>query len=297
MGTFKTGGSPAGMILWLTPKGIMEPRYRHLLMLLGLLIAAEGAAGKSLEGIACRSVHLRYPGPEGIAFYNEVTVEQSARGTYFEACGFDKGYFGIQELTDGKKVVLFSVWDPGEQNDPKSVASDRQVKVIDQGEGVRVKRFGGEGTGAQSFLDYDWKIGQTCRFFVKATVDGDRTAYSAYFRPADGSEWKHMATFSTLNGKAMHGYYSFVEDFHRNRVSATEIRRARFGNGWVQKSDHQWVALTRAQFTGDDNPATNIDAGTDGASFFLATGGSIRNEHVKLDSVIDRIPAQVLDLP
>lgn len=254
-------------------------------------------AGGNLEGIACRSVHLRYAGPEGIAFYNEVTVDKSAKGTYFEACGFDKGYFGIQELADGKKVVLFSVWDPGQQNDPKSVASARQVKIVGQGEGVRVKRFGGEGTGAQSFLDYDWKVGQTCRFLVKATIDGDHTAYAAYFRPADEKEWRHMATFSTLSGKGMRDYYSFIEDFRRNRVSATEVRKARFGNGWVQKADHQWLALTRATFTGDANPATNIDAGTDGASFFLATGGSTRNDHAKLGSIIDRAPSQLLDLP
>ena len=267
------------------------------LALASLLIAAPSGAEKSLEGVACRSVHLRYSGPEGIAFYNEVTVEQSAPGTYFMACGFDKGYFGIQELADGKKVVLFSVWDPGGQNDPKSVSSDRQVKVIAQGDGVRVKRFGGEGTGAQSFLDYDWKIGQTCRFLVKATTDGDHTSYSAYFRPADVAEWKLMATFSTLSGKPMHGYYSFVEDFRRNRVSATQPRRARFGNGWVQTADHQWIALTRARFTADSNPATNIDAGTDGPSFFLATGGPTQNDHAKLDATIDRPPLSLPDSP
>jgi hypothetical protein len=262
-----------------------------------LLVIPSGRADKSLEGIACRSVHLRYPGPEGIAFYNELTVEQSAPGTYFMVCGFDKGYFGIQELADGKKVVLFSVWDPGEQNDPKAVASDRQVKVVAQGDGVRVKRFGGEGTGAQSFLDYDWKIGQTCRFLIKATIERDRTTYAAYFRPADAAAWKQMAAFSTLSGKPMRGYYSFIEDFRRNRVSATQARRARFGNGWVLKPDHQWVALTRAHFTADSNPATNIDAGTDGASFFLATGGDTRNDHATLDATIDRPPVSMPDPP
>jgi hypothetical protein len=254
-------------------------------------------ADKRLEGIACRSVHLQYPAPEGVAFYNEVTVDQSAEGTYFMACGFDKGYFGIQELAGGKKVVLFSVWDPGSQNDPKSVAAGRQVKVVAQGEGVRVKRFGGEGTGAQSFLDYDWKVGQTYRFFIKATPEGDRTTYAAYFHPPDSKEWKHLATFSTLNGKPMHGYYSFVEDFRRNRVSATKARRARFGNGWIQKPDGQWVALTRARFTADSNPVTNIDAGTEGSLFFLATGGETTNAHTQLNQSVDRLPNALLDLP
>src|SRR5665213_1936249 len=81
-----------------------------------LLVCSPAGADEKLAGIACRSVHLGYPAPEGAAFYNEVTVEKSAAGTYFMACGFDQGYFGIQELADGKKLVLFSVWDPGEQN-------------------------------------------------------------------------------------------------------------------------------------------------------------------------------------
>jgi hypothetical protein len=272
-------------------------RFAAIIVLFVCGLPALVLADNRLEGVACRSVHLQYSGPEALAFYNEVTVEQSAKGTYFMACGFDKGYFGMQELGDGKKVVLFSVWDPGQQNDPKSVASDRQVKIIAQGEGVRVKRFGGEGTGAQSFLDYDWKVGQMCRFFIKATIDGDHTSYAAYFRPGEAKQWTHLATFSTLSGTPMHGFYSFVEDFRRNRVSATEVRRAQFGDGWVQKADHQWVALTRARFTADSNPATNIDAGTDGANFFLATGGNTSNDHAKLDAIIDRPSTPLLDLP
>jgi hypothetical protein len=264
-----------------------------LLLMCGNLVRAD----ESLKGIASRSVHLRYSGPDGAAFYNELIVDGAADGSYFVACGFDKGYFGIQQLTDGKKGILFSVWDPGSQNDPKSVAADRQVKVLASGDGVRVKRFGGEGTGAQGFLDFDWKRSQTYRFLVTATLDGDHTAYSAYFRPADAQEWKLVATFSTLNGKPLRGYYSFVEDFRRNRVSATQVRRARFGDGWVKQADGQWFALTRAEFTADSNPVMNIDAGTDGSMFFLATGGATENAHAKLNAVIDRRPSEVPELP
>ncbi len=58
---------------------------------------------------AARSVHLGYPAPQATAFYNELTVERSTPGSYFMACGFSHGYFGIQELADGKKVAIFSV--------------------------------------------------------------------------------------------------------------------------------------------------------------------------------------------
>src|SRR5690349_15210398 len=81
---------------------------------------------------AARSVHLHYPAPEADAFYNELTVERSVPGSYFMACGFSHGYFGIQELGGGKKVVLFSVWDPTRGDDAADVPLEQRVEVLHQ---------------------------------------------------------------------------------------------------------------------------------------------------------------------
>jgi hypothetical protein len=258
------------------------------------LLCASARADEKTAAVACRSVHLAYPAPEGVAFYNEVTVGQSAAGTYFMACGFDRGYFGIQQPDGGKKVVLFSVWDPGNQSDPNQVEKDKQVKTLYQGEGVRVGRFGNEGTGGQSFFDYDWNAGKTYRFFVTARPAGDRTAFAGFFYLPEKKVWKHLVTFSTISqGRGLRGYYSFIEDFRRNGVSATEARRARFGNGWTRSKDGQWVALTRAHFSADDNPSLGIDAGVAGDCFFLATGGKTQNRNTLLGKNIDRPPSGI----
>jgi hypothetical protein len=267
----------------------MFPRCRpacSVLLLLPLL--GPGTARSEPKAVeACRSVHLHYPAPEAVAFYNEVTVDRSAPGTYFCACGFHMGYFGIQELGNGKKVVIFSVWEPGRQDDPKAVAEDRRVRLVSKDDKVRTGRFGGEGTGGQSFLDYDWKVGQTCRFLVTARPAGERTEYAAYFAPEEKA-WQHLATFSTLaNGALLRGYYSFVEDFRRDKVSVTQAREAHYGNGWVRTKDGRWQALTRARFTGDNNPAVNVDGGADGDRFFLVTGGATENKNAKLGGQID----------
>lgn len=248
-------------------------------------------ADERLKGIACRSVHLFYqPSPEGTAFYNEMTVEKSADGTYFMACGFNKGYFGIQEKADGSKVVIFSVWDPASGQDPRKVPEEKRVNMLHQGDGVRVARFGNEGTGGQSFYDYDWKIGETYRFLVTAKPDGPgRTAFSGYFYLPEKKEWKHLVTFSTLtDDKLLGGYYSFVEDFRRNRVSTTKTRTALYGNGWVRAKSGEWQALKGARFTADSNPVMNIDAGPKGDRFFLSTGGDISNTTVKLRDTMSR---------
>jgi hypothetical protein len=248
-----------------------------------LLLCASARADEKMTAVACRSVHLFFPAPEGVAFYNEVTVGQSAAGTYFMACGFEE--------------VLFSVWDPGKQSDPNQVEKDKQVKTLYHGEGVRVGRFGNEGTGGQSFFDYDWNAGKTYRFFVMARPAGDRTAFAAFFYLPEKTAWKHLVTFSTISqGRGLRGYYSFIEDFRRNGVSATEARRARFGNGWIRSKDEQWVALTRARFTAEGNPALNIDAGVAGDCFFLATGGKTQNRSTPLGKMINRPPSGI-DLP
>ena len=100
-------------------------------------------ADESLAGKACRSVHLAFTAPEGELFYNEVVVEQSAPGTYFCSTGFRQGYFGVQELWNGKKLVIFSVWDPGAQDNPNAVPAEKRVKLLStpNGKTARLSAF------------------------------------------------------------------------------------------------------------------------------------------------------------
>jgi Domain of unknown function (DUF3472)/Domain of unknown function (DUF5077) len=262
----------------------------RLVFCLAVLAITTGArADEKLKDVACRSVHLHYPASEGDAFFNEVKVEKSAEGTYFCVCGFNKGYYGIQELANGKKLLIFSVWDPGSQNDPKKVKEDDRVKLTHKDPAVRVGRFGNEGTGGQSFLDYDWKIGETYKFLVKAKAEGpNRTEFAGWFYHPEKKEWMHLVSFSTLTKDRLKGYYSFVEDFRRNKISATKTRVAEFGGGWVHGTDGEWHELTKARFTGDSNPVVNIDAGLVDGRFFLKTGGDIANMGTKLNASMTR---------
>lgn len=246
-----------------------------------------GIASEKSQPRAARSVHLWYPAEEGIVYYNEVTVEKSYPGSYFCVCGFNHGYFGIQELWEGRKIVIFSVWDPGDKNNPDAVSVDRRVKVLHEGQGVRISRFGNEGTGGKSMFDYQWKLGDTYKCMIKTSVDGIRTTYAAYFYINEEDKWKHLATFQTITGgDFLSGYYSFVEDFLRNGESSRNVRRARYGNGWVKTNAGKWLPLTQATFTADRTPTMNIDAGVVDGRFFLQNGGGTEN-HTPLKSNMD----------
>ncbi|HEX7470474.1 MAG TPA: DUF3472 domain-containing protein [Verrucomicrobiae bacterium] len=114
---------------------------------------------------------------------------------------------------------------------------------------------------------------------------------------------RHLVTFRTrTGGKSLHGYYSFIEDFRRDGRSVSEVRRARFGNGWVRSTKGEWISLRRATFTASSaewEAKENIDAGTDAERFYLATGGSTGRPHElgKMIALPDGQSAQPPELP
>ena len=271
-------------------------------LLLSILATHRAAAADEKGFRAARSVHLGFQTPEVSGFYNELIVEQSVPGSYFMACGFHHGYFGIQEQSKGRKVVIFSVWDPTKGDDPKQVAAEQRVEVLHQGENVEVKRFGGEGTGGQSFFVYDWKPGETCRFLVKAEAADKKTAYAGYFYLPEKKAWKHLVTFRTATGgDRLKGLYSFVEDFRRDYKSANEVRRAAFGTPWISDAQGKWTAVTKARFTASGaewEAKDSIDAGVEKGRFYLQTGGDTKTK-TPLKTLLDcpnagGVPAELL---
>lgn len=245
-------------------------------------------AEKDEEFDACRSVHLAYAPSDVSVFVQTVRVDETVDHTYFMTCGWNTGYFGLQQLNDGRKTILFSVWDPTQGDDPKKVDQKLRVKTLFKADDVRVGRFGGEGTGGQSFFDYDWKPGTTYTLAVECQRLEDRTAYTGWFFVPEKNEWKKLVTFATVtDAKSLSGLYSFLEDFRRNGDSYHQRRRATFGPGWVLKGE-EWTPITRATFTADGSKPTNIDAGVDGDNaFYLATGGKTPDHASKLRKPID----------
>ncbi|HVZ96565.1 MAG TPA: DUF5077 domain-containing protein, partial [Chitinophagaceae bacterium] len=135
------------------------------------------------------SVHLMYPLPDSAkatGFYTEVTVPKNADHlySYFMACGFSRGYFGMQVNSATERRIIFSVWDAGnEAVDRNKVSDDNKVKLTGKGEDVVATDFGNEGTGGHSHFIYNWKAGDTYRFYVTALPDSatSSTIYSGYF--------------------------------------------------------------------------------------------------------------------
>ncbi|XP_060075373.1 uncharacterized protein LOC132555049 [Ylistrum balloti] len=242
-------------------------------------------ADRCVEPNAARSVHLRYRVPDhATSAQNTVSVSLSQTGTYFCAINFRCGYMGIQELYDGKKVVIFSVWDNKTDDDPEI---DRQAKATYQGQGVDIQRFGGEGTGLRCLLPYDWALNEKTIFRVDSETDGTWTAYSGHYFDQRKNEWFHIATLKTLTqGKLICDCVAFVEDFRRDGKSFHEKRKACFSD-FKYLADDQWKGCDNVRFTADPTTVLNINAGCEeNGNLFLETGGDTCNCDTPLNETV-----------
>lgn len=217
------------------------------------------------------SVHLWHATPSNTEyFYNELTVPtgQDPAGSFYMANGFAQGYCGIQVLSPSQRRVLFSVWDAD---------NGAKTTLVKKGAGVVDNRFGGEGSGGQSFLTYDWVTGNTYRFITRATPDrAGNTDFSAWFYAPELGTWRFIATWrrpsTTTN---MTGVYSFLENF--SDTNGHLGRSVLLGNQWARSTSGVWSEVTTAHFTGDataDNgQRMDYAGGLDNGKFYLRNGG------------------------
>lgn len=246
--------------------------------------ATEGMHFNPVERRNAASVHLKYPladSTKAIAFYNEIMVPEGADHlySYYMACGFKRGYFGIQVNSKTERRVIFSVWDAGnEAIDRSKVPDSNKVKLLAKGYNVVANDFGNEGTGGHSHFVYPWKTEEKYQFMVFALTDSAKasTIYSGYFFIPETGKWKLIASFrAPKDGNYLQNLYSFSENFWG--INGQLERKAYFGNQWIQKSNGRWEELLTSKFsydaTGKAGHRIDYGAGVEGKQFYLSHGG------------------------
>jgi len=228
------------------------------------------------------SVHLFYPIAKETkvkAFYTELTAVEDPVHTYYMACGWHRGYFGMQVNSPEERRIIFSVWDRGgEPTDPNRVAEIDRVRLVKKGDGVFTGRFGNEGTGGHSHLKYPWKTGTTQKFLVTAEpTDATHTRFSGFYFHPDSQEWMLISSWDTPGeGGYLRGLYSFSENFGGS--TGHFLRKALYGNQWILRGEDTWEALTVATFSHDPTGREHrLDRymGVEQGQFFLSHGGFV----------------------
>jgi hypothetical protein len=221
------------------------------------------------------SVNIGYTTPANTEyFYNEVTVPagQDNIGSYFMANGFGQGYFGMQVKSTTERWILFSVWNSDLGN---------TTTLVRKGPNVVATTFTGEGSGAQSYLVYNWIAGNTYKFLTKATPDGaGSTLYSAWFFTPETNTWRFIATWKRPDTTTyLTDAYSFVENFID--TNGYLGRKAAFGNQWARNTSGTWSEVTQANFQGDATAANkqrmDFAGGLENGKFYLRNGGFFAN--------------------
>lgn len=245
------------------------------------------------------SVHLSYELPDTtqdvLYFYNEVTVPagQDVLGSFFMANGFGEGYFGMQVNSAQERRILFSVWSPYRTDNPQEIPADQRIKLLKKGDTVHAGKFGGEGSGGQSYRRYLWEAGTPYRFLLKGEpVVPGTTDFTAYFYAPEVGRWELIASFRRPQTNTyLKRPHSFLENF----IPATGqySRKGLYGNQWICDAKGQWTELTKARFTADATARkeSRLDyvGGAEGNTFFLKNCGFF-DERSEVGTIYTRKP-------
>jgi hypothetical protein len=221
------------------------------------------------------SVNIGYVTPANTEyFYNELTVPagEDKIGSYFMANGFGQGYFGMQVKSTTERWMLFSVWDA--DNGAKTTLTRKGPNVVDNS-------FGGEGTGGQAYLVYNWLAGNTYQFITKATPDGaGSTVYSAWFYAPETAVWRFMASWKRPNiSTYLTGSHSFLENFIDTKGYLG--RKVLLSNQWARNTAGVWSEVTQMSFHGDATAANkqrmDFAGGLENGKFYMRNGGFFAN--------------------
>ena len=231
------------------------------------------------------SCHLNYTIPEGDKeyFYSELTVPkgEDKMSTYFMANGFGEGYMGIQVNSPTERRVLFSVWD----------ADSGKTTLAKKGEDVVAQGFGGEGTGGQSYLVFNWQAGTTYKFLTQGKPDGaGNTIYTSWFFAPEAGNWKLIASWKRPNTSTyLTRFHGFLENF--NPDEGYQKRKAYWTNQWVRLANGKWTEVTAYKFsvdaTGRNKQRQDYAGGVEDGKFFLQMGGFF-NDNVSPGTVFTK---------
>ena len=128
--------------------------------------------------------------------------------------------------------------------------------MLTRGEGVTVKRFGGEGTRGRSYLTYGWKVGHTYQLKVNARSDAnesDKVVFTGWFLIPELNIWRLLAPFQVRPTAAR----KKLENLHRFLKIGLEVATA-VRTCVVQQGSGQTVVLGCKLHTEEAQPQSQI---------------------------------------
>ncbi len=183
----------------------------------------------------------------------DITPLTEPQGTYYAAIQWDGGYTGLQRAGDRyDRQLQFSVWDaPGYGG----------AQLVERGEGVVCRTFGGEGTGQACELEYPWSVGSTYRFEVTEEEMNGGSAMTLHVTDLASDQRRFVGTLRFARRARMNSLHMFVEDIWMGgeHCLAREVRSAAIRRAMILIHG-EWQPVTVGQLgrarTDSSNPGT-----------------------------------------
>lgn len=248
------------------------------------------------------SIHLKFKQPRNVGlewFYSEILVPEGKDtvGSFYMTNGFNAGYCGLQVNSSTERRVLFSIWSTVKTDDPKSIPSSHQVKLLKCGgqNGICISQFGNEGSGMQSYDKVLWETGRKHKFLTRIQPDGlDSAIFTCFYGLVDSPDWSFLASFlRPFSPEKSHlGSYSFLENF--DPKMGNHSRMGAYSNQWARDFTGQWHSLTEAKVTvdqtGDKGYRLDFFAESQPDMGFLLRNCGFFNDTVPAGTVLSRKP-------
>ena len=167
----------------------------------------------------------------------DITPLTEPPGTYYAAIQWDGGYTGLARAGSRyDRQLQFSVWDaPGYGG----------AQLVERGEGVVCRTFGGEGTGQACALEYQWSVGSTYRFEVTEEEMNGGSAMTLHVTDLATDQRRFVGTIRFARRARMNSLHMFVEDFwmRGEHCLAREVRSAAIRRAMIL-IDGEWQPFT-----------------------------------------------------
>ena len=197
--------------------------------------------------------------------YGEIEVLATGPTIYYCGCNWwpgnpAGGYTGIQDAGEGRKLTIFSIWDTSPTLHPETVQADPRTVH---------NRFGGEGEGQHTHLDYNWPMKKLFRYYVTKEQDAAKanTLTRMYFYDEGLNKWVLEATISSPNNgsQSVETFGGMLNSFLENwSGEKREVPKLAIYRLWIGDSPSKMENLCQVQ--GD------AKWGVLGGDFYLAEG-------------------------
>ncbi len=240
-----------------------------------------------------------YPQFKGVKGYTEYAVDFKADrlpyGTYLACANFSMtsdslkaanarvwndvngdglfAYCGFQEIYDGSRVAICSVWDT-HVTDRQGRTSTIRAEVVHAADPIKAGSFDGEGVGAQCLVRYNWEPCNTYRLLLqlRKSEETGTQHLSMWVLDMDSMSWTLLIEYDLKVPDAyMHDTCAFLENYLPEY--AGDVRTMELSNFRALSLDGRWVGTREAVFClGYDHPGSYTYGGSGNTFYAITTG-------------------------